>query len=74
MRILRYILYWVTLSSFCLFLAGGGEGLVEQNHWLVAGFWLFTNLVLFFICYNTLSYKDVYKASGCQYLDSILKD
>jgi len=72
-QILKYILLWATSVSICLFLIGGVEKLIEKNYWLVACLWLAINLLLFFVCYNTLSYKDVYRGSGCRWFDQLLK-
>lgn len=71
-QILKGILLWFTAFSVFCFIAGGLESLVEQDKWLAAGFWLTINAALCYICYNTISYREMYKLSGSQWFDKLL--
>lgn len=71
--LLKGVLLWVTILSFFCFIAGGFESLVEADKWLAAGFWLIINIALGYICYNYLSYHELYKLSGSMWFDKLLR-
>lgn len=69
--ILKGVLLWVTALSISCFLVGGLESLMEDERWFIVVTWLVINIILSYLCYHNLSYKDCYKLSGCQWFDSI---
>lgn len=72
--IIKGILLWVTALSITLFIIGGFESLAVSDKWLTAGFWFTINIVLGYICYKCLSYRELYKLSGSMWLDRLLRD
>lgn len=71
-QIIKGVLLWVTIVSILCFI-GGVKSLVEADEWLAAGFWLTINIALGYICYNCLSYRELYKLSGGMWFDRFLK-
>lgn len=72
-QILKGVMLWVTALSILLFLIGGLESLIDNGQWIAVGIWLTANLILAIICVHTLSYKDVYRLSGSEIIDSLFK-
>ncbi len=71
--LLKGVLLWMTaLSTFC-FLAGGCENLVEEKEWLSAILWFVANIGLSYICYTKITYRELYKLSGCMWCDKFLR-
>lgn len=66
------LLYTTELSIFC-FLAGGCEGLMDNNHPLILLFWTILNVFLVCLCIRCISYKELYKLSGAEALDTLYK-
>lgn len=71
--ILKGLLLWFTAFSIFCFIAGGFGSLIEADRWLPAFFWLVINIALGYICYYTISYRELYKLSGSQWLDRLLR-
>lgn len=71
--IIKGILLWFTALSIALFIIGGLEGLIKADKWLAASFWLTINIALGYICYNCLSYSELYKLSGSMWFDRLLR-
>lgn len=70
---LKGILLWVTALSITLFIIGGFESLVEAERWLPAIIWLVINIILGYLCYCNLSYRECYRLSGCQWFESLIR-
>ena len=70
---LKGILLWVTTLSITLFIIGGLEGLVEAGRWLPAIIWLVINIILGYLCYCNLSYREYYKLSGYQWFERLIR-
>lgn len=71
--IVKGILLWITVISILLFLIGGCESLIENGNWIILLVWILINVALGYACKKFLTYKDVYRVSGLQTLDNILK-
>lgn len=70
---LKGILLWVTTLSITLFIIGGLESLVEAGRWLPAIIWLVINIILGYLCYCNLSYREYYKLSGYQWFERLIR-
>lgn len=71
-QLLKGVLLWGTLLSILCFI-GGLESLIEADEWLVAALWFLSNLILGYICYKHISYREFYKLSGNRWLNAILR-
>lgn len=47
------------------------ESIVEQPQYLLL--WIAVNIVLIKLCYNNITYKDIYKYSGQKWLESLIR-
>ena len=70
---LKGILLLVTALSITLFIIGGFESLVEAERWLPAIIWLVINVILGYLCYYSLSYRECCKLSGCQWFERLIR-
>lgn len=73
-QILKGMLLWVTAFSTLCFVAGGCESFVEQGNSFAAWAWFAMNLILGYMCYCTITYKEFCKLSGSQLLNKLLGD
>lgn len=71
--IIKGVLLWTTGYSCAFFIVGGFESLLTVHKWPLAVIWLLINIMLCCLCYCSLSYKDCYKVSGCQWLERLIK-
>ena len=72
-QILKGVLLWMTALSFFCFIAGGFESLIDAERWLPAFFWLVINIALGYTCYCNISHREMYKLSGSQWFDKLLR-
>lgn len=71
--VIKGFLLWVMIISILLFMMGGCEILIEEEHWIILSVWILLNIGLAFACKKFLTYKDAYKVSGLQSIDNIVK-
>ena len=72
-QIIKGVLLWVTSFSIFCFIAGGFDSLIEEGKWFIANFWFILNIALVYICYNCLSYRELYKLSGSMWFDRFFR-
>jgi hypothetical protein len=52
---------------------GGAEGMITDNQYFTVFIWLAINILLCYLCKHTISYREWYKLSGNQLMDSFIK-
>ena len=69
--ILKGLLMYITLFSCIAFIIGGAVSLIDQNKWLTVIIWAIVNLLLVYLWYNTISYREANKLSFTKEIDSL---
>lgn len=70
---IKGILLYSVILSWCFFIAGGAESLVDAGHYMGSFFWLGTNILLIYVCKYIISYKEFLKLTGYQLFNKVCK-
>lgn len=71
-KIYKAILLWATAFSIILFIAGL-ESMITEGMWTLILVWAVINYIFYWICKTQITYRELYKLSGSQYLEDLLK-
>ena len=71
--IYKGLLLWVTVLFLILSLAGGLESLLVSENWIAVVVCVLMNIILCYLCYTQITYKELYILSGIKLFEKFLK-